>query len=245
MKPTKSSETEVRAGSGEMFDRIAARYDLLNRVVSLGLDQGWRRRTVRALGIQNGHRVLDLATGTADLAIMIARCHPEATVVGVDPSRNMLAIGERKIARAGLAERITLQYGHAESLEFPDGSFDAVCMAFGIRNVSVSRREVALKEMARVTRTGGRVAILELCEPRKGALGPLARFYVHSVVPRLGAMLSGETEYRYLEQSIAAFPSPEAFAGQMEASGLRVLDLIPLTFGVSCLYVATPSRGEG
>jgi demethylmenaquinone methyltransferase/2-methoxy-6-polyprenyl-1,4-benzoquinol methylase len=225
-----------------MFDAIAARYDLLNRVLSLGVDQRWRRRTVRALALPSMARVLDLATGTADLAIMVARAHPDASVVGVDPSRNMLAIGERKVADARLAGRVSLTHGDAERLAFPDDSFDGVAMAFGIRNVP--DRAAALREMARVTRPGGRIAVLELSEPRGGLLGPLARFHIHTVVPRLGAALSGWREYRYLHESIAAFPPPEAFAATMRAAGLRVLEVAPLTFGVSCLFVATPAKGE-
>jgi demethylmenaquinone methyltransferase/2-methoxy-6-polyprenyl-1,4-benzoquinol methylase len=222
-----------------MFDAIAERYDMLNRILSFGVDQSWRRRTVNSLAIQNGHRVLDLATGTGDLAIMIARRHPGATVLGVDPSRNMLAVGERKVADAGLTGRVSFAYGDAEHLELPDASVDGISMAFGIRNVPDRAR--ALREMARVTRPGGRIAILELSEPRRGILGPLARFHIRTVVPRLGALLSGSREYRYLQQSIAAFPPPEEFADVMRASGLTVLEVAPLTFGVSCLYVATPS----
>ncbi len=230
----------TRPGSGEMFDAIAGRYDLLNRVISLGVDQRWRRATVRALALRDGHRVLDLATGTGDLAIMIARRHPGVTVVGVDPSRNMLAIGARKVADARLAERVSMTFGGAESLDHPDDSIDGISMAFGIRNVP--DRDRALREMARVTRPGGRIAILELSEPRGGILGPLARFHIHHVVPRVGAFLSGSREYRYLQESIAAFPSPDRFADSMRAAGLEVLDVVPLTFGVSCLFVATPAR---
>jgi demethylmenaquinone methyltransferase/2-methoxy-6-polyprenyl-1,4-benzoquinol methylase len=226
------------AGSGLMFDRIAHRYDLLNRLMSFGLDRWWRRQTVAALALGPGHRVLDLATGTADLALAVARRHDGVAVVGVDPSPRMLAIGRQKVERAGLGDRVTLGSGTAEALAFPDAAFDGVCMAFGIRNVP--ERDRALREITRVTRPGGRVAILELTEPRAGLLGGLARFYIHRVVPWLGALLSGAREYRYLEASIAAFPSPTAFTEMLTAAGLEPLRVVPLTFGACTLFVATP-----
>ena len=233
-----SDDEATRLGSGQMFDGIAESYDRLNRIISLGVDQGWRRRTVDAMQLAKGHRVLDLATGTADLALMIADRHPGVEVVGVDPSHNMLAIGREKVRQQQRADRVRLDAGDAQELPFADDSFDACCIAFGIRNVPDRPR--ALREMGRVVRPGGRIAILELSEPRNGLIGPLARFHVHEVVPRLGAMLSGAQEYRYLQKSIAAFPPPEAFAEVMGEAGLLVESVQPLTFGVCCLYVATP-----
>jgi demethylmenaquinone methyltransferase/2-methoxy-6-polyprenyl-1,4-benzoquinol methylase len=232
----------TRLGSGEMFDAIAARYDLLNRVISLGVDQRWRRRMVEAIEARPGHRVLDLATGTADVAIQVAKKHPDTTIVGLDPSAKMLEVGRDKIAAGSLATRVSLELGDAQQLPFEDASFDASVMAFGIRNVP--DRGAALREMARVVRPGGRVVILELNEPRSGILGPLARFHVHTIVPLVGAALSGSKEYSYLQASIAAFPSPEDFAAQMAESGLEVLRVEPQTFGVACLFVATP-RARG
>jgi demethylmenaquinone methyltransferase/2-methoxy-6-polyprenyl-1,4-benzoquinol methylase len=223
-----------------MFDAIAGRYDLLNRILSLGIDQGWRQKTVAGMQLGPRAHVLDLATGTADLAILVASTHPDARVEGVDPSVKMLEVGRQKVDKLGLSDRITLHVGVAESVPFADGTFDAVSIAFGIRNVP--DRPKALREMARVTRPGGRVVILELSEPRGGVLGPLARFHVHSVVPWLGGLLSGSREYRYLQRSIAAFPPSEEFTRTMSAAGLRVLETAPLTFGVSNLYVAEPRR---
>lgn len=231
---------EPRGGSGEMFDAIAPRYDLLNRLLSLGIDQRWRRELVRRLELPPVARVLDHATGTADLAILIARSCPGASVLGLDPSAEMLRIGRDKIKAAGLADRVELRRGDAERLDgLESGSFDGVSMAFGIRNVPDRPR--ALAELRRVTRPGGRVAILELSEPRGGLLGPLARWHVHTVVPWLGALLSGAREYRYLQRSIEAFPPPGEFAKLMEQAGLRVLAAQPLTFGVCHLYVGTPA----
>jgi demethylmenaquinone methyltransferase/2-methoxy-6-polyprenyl-1,4-benzoquinol methylase len=223
-----------------MFDKIAGRYDLLNRILSLGIDQGWRHQAVAALELGASSRALDLATGTADLAILEARTHPGCTIVGVDPSERMLEIGRQKVARAGLEGRVTLEGGDAQALPFETGAFDGVSIAFGIRNVP--DRLQALREMARVTRALGRVVVLELGEPRGGFFGPLARFHVHSVVPWLGGLISGSSEYRYLQQSIAAFPPPEQFGAIMEEAGLHVLQTRALTFGVAHLYVAEPRR---
>jgi demethylmenaquinone methyltransferase/2-methoxy-6-polyprenyl-1,4-benzoquinol methylase len=221
-----------------MFDQIAGRYDMLNRLMSMGIDQSWRRKTVEALALPAGGRVLDLATGTADLALMIARLHPDAQVVGSDPSSGMLEIGVEKVEKSELSDRVSLEIGDAQALPYDDDSFDGCCIAFGIRNVP--DRSAALREMARVTKPGGRVAILELGEPSVGWLSPIARFHVRKVIPRLGGMLSGSREYKYLQESIAAFPPADEFAAQMQASGLNVLEVKPLTFGACTLFVAEP-----
>jgi demethylmenaquinone methyltransferase/2-methoxy-6-polyprenyl-1,4-benzoquinol methylase len=228
----------MKMGSGEMFDQIAGRYDRMNRILSLGIDKRWRKRTVAALALPANAQVLDVATGTADLAIDIARRHPDATVIGLDPSRGMLAVGDAKVARGDLAGRVTLVVGDAQALPYEDDRFDAATIAFGIRNVP--DRALGLRELARVVKPGGRVAVLELAEPRRGLLGKAARFHVRHVVPRLGALLSGSREYRYLQTSIAAFPPAEAFAQIMTDAGLDVLAVTPLTFGTCTLYVATP-----
>jgi demethylmenaquinone methyltransferase / 2-methoxy-6-polyprenyl-1,4-benzoquinol methylase len=227
-------------GSGAMFDGIAGRYDLLNRLLSLGLDRRWRRRAVAALPRHAGARILDLATGTADVALEVLRQNPGAEVVGVDPAPAMLRLGAEKAAAAGLA--VELREGRAESLPFADASFDGVVIAFGIRNVP--DRDAALREMARVTRAEGRVAILELTEPGSGLLSLPARIWVRHLVPRLGALLSGAREYRYLQSSIARFPAPADFVRQMQAAGLEVLSTQPMTFGACCLFVARPARTE-
>ena len=230
--------TEMVLGSGEMFDKIAARYDMMNRVLSFGMDKGWRRRTVKALALGDKPHVLDLATGTGDLAIEIARRVPGATVIGIDPSSQMLAIAEKKVAKRGLAERVTLQVGDAQALPLANCSVDAATIAFGIRNVP--DRVKGLRELARVVRPGGRICVLELGEPQKGVMGAAARFHCRQVIPRLGALLSGAKEYKYLQRSMAAFPAAEEFARIMGTAGLHVIEVVPLTFGVCTLYVATP-----
>jgi demethylmenaquinone methyltransferase/2-methoxy-6-polyprenyl-1,4-benzoquinol methylase len=237
------TQQPVQLGSGQMFDKIAARYDTLNRLLSLGLDQRWRRRVVRSLGLDpNGKpRVLDVATGTGDLAIEIAKACPGATVVGLDPSPGMLGVGERKLVKKNLADRISLVVGDAQALPQANCEIDALTIAFGIRNVP--DRAKALREFARVVRPGGRIAILELNEPRdKGVFAAAARIHTHHVVPRLGAWLSGAREYRYLQTSVAAFPPPDKFADLMRECGLAVLEVVPLTFGVCTLYLATPAE---
>ncbi len=239
------TESLVPLGSGAMFDRIAARYDRVNRVLSLGLDQRWRRRVVRALGIATGDlgehpRVLDVATGTGDLAIEIARSCPGATVIGLDPSPGMLAIAQQKLVKRGLADRVSLVEGDAQALPQKNCEVDAATIAFGIRNVP--DRALGLRELARVVRPGGRIAVLELGEPKRGVLAAAARFHSHHFVPRIGALLSGKQEYRYLQKSVAAFPSAEQFAEMMRTAGLKVLEVVPMTFGVCTLYLATPAE---
>ncbi|MGB5286545.1 MAG: bifunctional demethylmenaquinone methyltransferase/2-methoxy-6-polyprenyl-1,4-benzoquinol methylase UbiE [Polyangiales bacterium] len=241
MSETVQQTGSPNPGSGEMFDQIAGRYDLLNRLMSMGIDQSWRRKTVAALKLPAGARVLDLATGTGDLALMIARLHTDARVVGSDPSSRMLEVGVQKVMRTGLADRVQLEIGDAQALPYENDSFDGCCIAFGIRNVP--DRSAALAEMARVTKPGGRVAVLELGEPGVGWLSPFARFHVRKVIPRIGGMLSGSREYKYLQESIAAFPPADKFAEQMQASGLKVLDVQPLTFGACNLFVAEPQGG--
>lgn len=233
---------DPRGGSGAMFDRIARRYDLLNRINSFGLDRSWRRKSVEALGLVPGSRVLDLATGTADVAIEVLRQEPRAKVIGIDPSPGMLDVGRRKVDLAGLGESVELKTGDAGDLPLDDGSVDGVIIAFGIRNVPDRPR--ALREMARVTRPGGRIVVLELTEPRSGLLAPFARFHIHRVVPRLGAWLSGFHEYRYLEESIAEFPSPREFIALARGAGCRTIAARPLAFGACHLFIATPEVGS-
>lgn len=224
-------------GSGAMFDRVAPRYDRLNALMSFGLHRLWRRRLVAALGpLGPGDVALDLASGTADVALALARRYPGARVVGVDPSAGMLAVGADKVRAAGLDAAVSLEVGDGQALAHADDAFAASCISFGIRNVP--DRPACLAELARVTRPGGPVAVLELSWPRAGLLGPLARFHVRHVVPRLGAWLSGEREYRYLADSVAAFPAPDAFAAIMADAGLVDVDWRPMAFGTATLFVA-------
>ena len=224
-------------GSGQMFDAIAGRYDLLNCIISLGLDQSWRRQLIGAVTGAGQRKVLDLATGTGDVAIAIAQRVASIEVIGIDPSAGMLAVGAQKCRKLGLQAQIMLREGDGRALPLEDDSVDAVAMAFGIRNVPDRPR--CLAELKRVTRPGGVIAILELSEPRGGLLGPLARFHVHHVVPTLGAWLSGAREYRYLQRSFAAFPPPEEFVALLEEAGLCDARATRMRFGAAHLYTAT------
>ncbi len=230
----------ARPGSGAMFDGIAHRYDLLNRLISLGMDRLWRRALIKAMRPDEGFalgRVLDLATGTADVALAAARHHSELRVVGLDPSEGMLGVGREKVAARDLSERIELVLGDAQALPFENDALDAVTIAFGIRNVP--DREKAMREMARVTRPGGRIAILELAEPRGGFTAPFARFYVHRVVPIIGGLLSGREAYRYLQTSVGAFPPADAFAATMQEACGATVSVRRFPFGAAHLYVAS------
>ncbi|HUH04461.1 MAG TPA: class I SAM-dependent methyltransferase, partial [Kofleriaceae bacterium] len=163
----------------------------------------------------------------------IARRHPEVSVVGLDPSQGMLEVARAKCARKRLGDRLELVTGDAQELPYDDDSFDAATMGFGIRNVPDRMR--ALEEIARVVRPGGRVGILELSEPRRGWMGSLARLHVHVIVPRVGALLSGSREYRYLQQSVAAFPPADEFAAMMGEAGIAATPRA-LAFGACHLY---------
>jgi len=224
-------------GSGVMFDAIADRYDVVNRLISFGRDRGWRRQT--AVRLQGPNRILDLATGTGDLALEIARQYPHATVVGLDPSARMLEVARRKTRSQQLEGRIRYVEGDAQKLPFEDARFDGITMAFGIRNVP--DRMAALREMARVASPGARIAVLELTEPRGLGLSVLARCHIHCVVPLIGALISGPRQYAYLSRSIAAFPAPEAFVRLATECGLRLLDQKSFSFGACHLFLFTPS----
>ncbi len=218
-----------------MFDRIAPRYDLLNHLLSLGVDRGWRRRVVRALRRDSPRTVLDVATGTGDLAIQTARSIPGARVTGVDLSPEMAAIGERKVARQGLAERVEIAVGDASALNFADRTFDAVTCAFGVRNFE--DLEGGLREMCRVLRPGGRMAILEFSTPRSKIFAAVYRFYFHRVLPAVGGVISGDRQaYRYLPSSVDEFPAPDEFLAMMRRAGFGDCRTRALSGGIAHLH---------
>lgn len=225
-------------GSGQMFDRIASRYDLLNRIISFGIDKRWRARLLKELGRgkTTGH-FLDVATGTADVALAIAGTWPETKVTGLDPSTGMLEVGRTKVRSKLLNGRVELVEGDAQAMGFEDNSFSGACISFGIRNVP--DRLKGLQEMCRVVEPGGKVVVLELSEPPGGLMGFFAKLHVHHFVPWLGGLLSGSKEYRYLQASIAAFPPPGDFEDMMKHAGLTDVSSIRLTFGTAHLYVGT------
>lgn len=217
-----------------MFDDIAPRYDLLNRVLSLGIDRWWRRRAVNLLRADAPRRVLDVATGTADLAIASLRLGPES-VVGVDLSEEMLAVGRQKVERLGAAGRVSLRRGDAERLPFSDAQFDAALVAFGVRNFE--NLEQGLAEIRRVLRPGGALVVLEFSQPHVFPVKQVYGLYSRYVLPRVGSAISkNETAYKYLPESAAVFPAGEAFLERMRKAGYRDVLWKPLTFGIASLY---------
>lgn len=214
-----------------MFDRIAGRYDLLNHLLSAGIDVRWRRKAVRLLAPQPGWRILDLATGTGDFAFEAAAQGSEQ-VTGVDLSIPMLRVGFQK--RRGRA--VGLLCGDAEELPFRDGTFDGVTIGFGIRNVA--RLSVGLREMWRVLRPGGRAAILEFSKPRTPVFSHLYTVYFKYLLPRIGAWVSGDrVAYTYLYESVVRFPEGQDFIAEMERAGFRDVRELRLTFGIATVYV--------
>ncbi len=221
-----------------MFDAVAPRYDLLNRVLSFGIDQYWRTQAVRLLADEQPTRVLDVATGTADLALEAQRrLHPRE-VVGVDLSAEMLRYGRKKIERNGLSSRIALVQGDAAALPFDDNAFDAALVAFGVRNFE--DLEAGLRGIGRVLRPGGRLVVLEFSSPRSTPIKQLYGWYSRHILPRIGGALSPDQgAYEYLPSSVAAFPDGPDFLTRMSESGYSDLLWRPLTFGIASLYRGT------
>ena len=233
--PSLSKSPDRIAG---MFDAIAGRYDLLNHLLSAGIDRRWRKRAIDALQLSGRERVLDLCTGTADLAIA-ARQAPRsaASVVGVDFADAMLRVGQRKLARARLDRSIALVRGDATAIPIADASIDAVTMAFGIRNVE--RPEAACREIRRVLRPRGRLAILEFAIPGNSIVRTGYLWYFRHVLPRIGRLISRhDVAYGYLPASVGAFATPEECVTILRHSGFLEIDAVPLTFGIVFLYTA-------
>lgn len=227
----------------QMFGEIAGRYDLLNRVLSLGIDRSWRRRTVRLVPPQGHAPILDVCTGTADLALAYWRASKgQVSIVGADFCQPMLKIGRKKCLRAGAAGEITLVEADAMQLPFADNTFQIVCVAFGLRNVSDT--DAGLREMVRVCQPGGRVAILEFSTPTVWPLGALYAWYFQRVLPRIGQALARNSQaaYNYLPQSVVRFPQAEALAERMWTAGLANTQFHTFTFGIATLYTGEKSN---
>lgn len=220
-----------------MFERIAPRYDALNHLLSFQIDRRWRKTASRWAAEGTPATVLDVATGTADLAMLLARRLPNAHIVGVDCSEKMLALGKEKVRRKQLEGNVDLQWGDAAGLPFKEGSFDAVTVAFGVRNFA--QLEQGLSEIQRVTRPQGLVTILEFSLPERFPVKQLYRFYFHRILPTIGRWVSRDPEaYRYLPNSVERFPQPEAFERLLAAQGLDPVRRRRLTFGIATLYQA-------
>lgn len=231
--PPKGKKEQMR----QMFNRIAPSYDRLNHIMSLNIDRGLRKRGVALVKQARPTRILDLATGTADLAIYMARQMADATVVGVDLSIEMLAVGRQKVAEAALTERITLEEGDAEALPFDDSSFDAVTVAFGVRNFA--DLPLCLQEMRRVLRAGGRVMILELSTPKNPLVKACYEFYAFRFLPWIGGWISNDKPaYRYLPASIRAFHRPERVVEMMREAGFHAVEKECKCLGIAHIYTA-------
>jgi demethylmenaquinone methyltransferase/2-methoxy-6-polyprenyl-1,4-benzoquinol methylase len=219
----------------EMFSAIAPRYDLLNRVLSLGIDQGWRRFVARRFAVPAGGRVLDVACGTGDLTFAIVDRLPEAVLTGLDFSLAMLERADAKRKLVATRRQVSFVAGSATALPFPPMVFDGLAIAFGIRNVV--DREGALAEFVRVLKPGGLAVVLEFSLPRAAWFRALYRGYFHHVLPGIGGLLARRRAYRYLPESVGRFPAPPAFAGLMRTAGFRRVRWHPLTMGIVTAYV--------
>lgn len=219
----------------EMFNAIAPRYDFLNRLLSLGIDRRWRKFAVGKIRTsQNGH-ILDVATGTGDVALEIAAVTVSSVkITGVDFSEQMVALGVEKVKNAGLDSRITLRVAPCEAIPFDDNSFDSATIAFGIRNVV--DRVAGMKEICRVLKPGGRLVVLEFSNPRSAIVKRAYNFYFLKVLPVIGGLFSSFSAYKYLPDSVLEFPSQEKFKELMQEAGFTAVSHYDLTFGIATVY---------
>jgi len=219
-----------------MFDTIAPRYDFLNRVLSFGVDRRWRRFAVKQVKFTDNGRILDVATGTGDVALEIAARTPASVkIVGIDFSGEMVELGREKVRRSPFAGRITMEVAPCEAIPFPEKSFDSVTIAFGIRNV-VDRLQ-GLREMHRVLKPGGRAVILEFSTPRSRFFKAIYCFYFLRILPVIGGLFSKFSAYKYLPDSVLEFPSREEFKALMAAAGFKNSVHYDLTGGIATVYV--------
>jgi demethylmenaquinone methyltransferase/2-methoxy-6-polyprenyl-1,4-benzoquinol methylase len=232
--PLPDSQLSKKEQVAGMFDRIASKYDFLNHLLSMGIDKGWRRKAINTLRPIQPKQILDVATGTGDLAIAALSLEPQH-ITGVDISEGMMAIGRKKLEDKNLTDKISLQYGDSESLPFESNYFDAITCAYGVRNFE--HLENGLRDMNRVMRVGGRIAILEFSKPKKFPVKQLYQFYFRFILPALGKTVSKDaTAYTYLPESVAAFPEGQAFCNILQQCGFINVKARPLTFGITTLY---------
>lgn len=235
VKPYNTDQTkkeEVR----EMFDRIAPRYDLLNHTLSMNVDRLWRRHAVGIVRRADPRRILDVAAGTGDLAIEMARRIPGAEVLGVDLSERMLAVARGKAGERGLERRVRFVEGDAEHLSVADNSMDAATVAFGVRNFG--DLDAGLRELYRTIKPGGIVVILEFSRPRNRFIRSFYEFYSYRILPRIGGLVSRDRRaYEYLPASVGEFPAPDEFAAMMARAGFRDCRTRSQSFGIAQIYV--------
>jgi demethylmenaquinone methyltransferase/2-methoxy-6-polyprenyl-1,4-benzoquinol methylase len=234
VKPYKEKEGTKKEQVASMFNNISKKYDFLNHFLSLGIDIVWRKNAIKILKEHSPKRILDVATGTADFAIEAMRLKPEE-IIGVDISEGMLSIGRKKLKRKGLEDTITLHYGDSENLQFEDNYFDAVIVAYGVRNFE--NLEKGLQEIYRVLRPGGILIVLEFSKPRTFPMKQLYQFYFKNILPLLGKMVSkDQSAYTYLPESVASFPDGQNFISVLDKLNYTETTWKPLTFGISSIY---------
>lgn len=219
----------------KMFNNIAGKYDFLNHFLSLGIDNLWRKSIVRLIKTQYPNQVLDIATGTGDLAVAIAKALPNVKIIGADISENMLEIGKNKMIKKSLNDRVIMELGDSENLMYEDGFFDAVTVAFGVRNYE--DLDQGLKEMYRVTKKGGSVYILEFSKPTSFPFKQIYNFYFLKILPLFGRTVSKDhSAYTYLPESVQSFPDGEEFLSHLKDTGYKNVSQKKLTFGVASIY---------
>ena len=236
--PDKSNPDSKKVQVENMFDSIAPKYDVLNHTLSLNIDKIWRRKVARIVSKTNPNTVLDVATGTCDLAIVTAhKAHPQS-VCGIDLSEEMLNVGRQKVQKANLADVITVQKGDAENMPFADNTFDAITVAFGVRNFE--NLEAGLREMLRVLKPGGSCVVLEFTMPVTFPVKQLYNFYFRHILPLIGRLVSShKSAYTYLPESVKAFPQRTDFVHIMEQCGYTNARFRSLSFGIAAIYVAS------
>lgn len=235
--PDSASNLSKKEQVADMFNNIAGKYDFLNHLLSLGIDKGWRSKAIKSIESIRPVKILDVATGTGDLAIAAAQKLPNVLIEGIDIAAQMLAVGDTKIADKKLDSRIKLSVADSENLPFDTNNFDAVLCAYGVRNFQDLPK--GLKEMNRVMRNGGRLAILEFSQPKKFPIKQAFSFYFKFIMPLFGKLVSKHsTAYSYLPESVMAFPEGADFCKILEECGFTNAKAKPLTFGITSLYTA-------
>lgn len=238
IKPYKAQEGGKKEQVANMFDNISKTYDMLNRMMTMGIDTIWRKKAIRSLRSISPQLILDVATGTGDFALESIRILDPKKIIGVDISAGMLAVAREKIAKKGLQEQFEVQLGDSEKLQFDDNTFDAVTVAFGVRNFENLER--GLSDIFRVLKPGGKAIILELSNPTTFPIKQLYHFHFHKLTPALGKLISKDASaYSYLPESVANFPDGDRFAVITKKVGFEETKVRPQTFGFCTIYECT------
>lgn len=233
--PDKESSLDKKEQVAEMFNSIAFRYDFLNRFLSVGIDVWWRKKAISQLRDLQPKRILDVATGTGDVALMTYKMLKPEKIIGIDISDGMLGFGRQKIEKLGLQHQIELLKGDSENIGFEDNSFDAITVAFGVRNFE--HLEKGLKEMLRVLKPGGKLVILEFSKPKQPLFKSFYNLYMNHIAPTFGKLFSkNKNAYQYLNDSVQAFAEGETFLGIMNEAGFTNIYLKALSLGICTIY---------